>query len=246
MTQQDPKIEQLEWNIHEIVPTVDPDVMVEVQCYSTNDGHQYIPIRFYGYEYWINPKLWWGTDISTNDIIRICFTFPNERISRNLVLPTLRVGDLFVDVGAMYGSWTLPAAAMHANVMAFEPDSYSASVLEEHIKLNKCEKRVQVVQDFVGKKRTNSIDRWKLDKVKLIKIDVEGSEFDVLEGAVKTINRCKCNLLVELHTMMHGKKLDEYMTFLTNLCPKVPYRHYILPQKTAEKDDEYYHIYSFL
>jgi hypothetical protein len=33
----------------------------------------------------------------------------------------------------------------------------------------------------------------------LLKMDVEGSEFDVLTGAKETINRCRPDLLIELH-----------------------------------------------
>jgi len=242
-----PKTKNIEWNIHEIVEQYAEDEMVPVEAYSSDDGRVYVPIKFYGYEYWIWPSLdWKSNDIATNDIIRICFTFPNERQSRNITLPSLRQGDLFVDVGASYGSWTLPAAAMHCDVMAFEPDEYSVAILNEHVKINKFEKRVQVVADFVGKKQTDSIDRWKFDRIKLIKIDTEGTEFDVLQGAKKTINRCRPNLLVELHTQMHGKEPQEEIEFLNKLCPQFEYRHYILPQKSREQDEVYYHIYSFL
>ena len=241
-----PPTEPVEWNIHEIIEPCKDDEMVRVQAYSPGDGRVFVPIRFYGYEYWVLPTLWPGTDLATNDIIRICYTFPNERQSRNIVLPSLRQDDLFIDVGAAYGSWTLPAAAMHCKVMAFEPDSLSATILGEHIKINKFEKRVQVVRDSVSVKPTQSIDRWNLDKVRLIKIDTEGSEFDVLQSAKKTINKCRPNLLVELHTQMHGKEPKDEIEFLTNLCPQFEYHHYILPQKSREQDQEYYHIYHFL
>lgn len=241
------KIEYIQWNIHEIIePPLDGET-TRIDIYSTDDGHQYVPVRFFGYEYWLNPLLW-GGDIATNDILRLCFVFANERASRNIVLPSLRADDLFIDVGASYGSWTLPAAAMGANVFAFEPDFYSASVLLTHIKLNKFEKRVSVGQEFVGAKPTNSLDRHKnkFDKLKLIKIDTEGSELDVLKGAKKTINKYKPNILTELHTQIHGKTPDEFIKFMTDFYPKIPYRHYISSQKSREQDEEYFHIYSYL
>ena len=42
------------------------------------------------------------------------------------------------------------------------------------------------------------LDDFKLDNISLIKIDVEGFELDVLEGAVATLQRCKPFIVVEL------------------------------------------------
>ena len=42
-----------------------------------------------------------------------------------------------------------------------------------------------------------SIDSLNLKRVDLIKIDVEGMEMEVLQGAAETISRCKPVLLIE-------------------------------------------------
>ncbi|MDE2462138.1 MAG: FkbM family methyltransferase [Alphaproteobacteria bacterium] len=46
--------------------------------------------------------------------------------------------------------------------------------------------------------RVVRLDDENLDHVGFIKIDVEGHEFQVIEGAVKLLNRCRPNLLVEI------------------------------------------------
>ena len=240
---------EIEWNIHEIVEPLQHDEMMEVLCYITDDNTKLIPIKFYGCSYVIYPGLWWG-NIEENDIIRLCLTFPNERKSRNAVLPSLRSGMTMLDVGACYGSWTLPAASMGMDVIAIEPDSYSSSILQEHIKKNGFQSRVKVIKQFVGSDLTNSIDYLvqlhELKRVDFIKIDVEGSEFDVLAGAKKTIRKFKPKLLVELHTMKHRKTPDDEIKYLTKLCPKLKYQHFTMSQQDRKEDTEYFHMYHYI
>jgi FkbM family methyltransferase len=46
--------------------------------------------------------------------------------------------------------------------------------------------------------RTATLDSFELDRVSLVKIDVEGAEVCVLEGAVDTLHRCQPLILVEI------------------------------------------------
>lgn len=239
-----------DYNIHEIIEPNREDDFVEVYCEPVNNGvgGLLVPISFYGHKYIIDPMLWTESDMAKNDILRICFTFPNEKKSRNTILPTLRAGDTMIDVGACYGSWTLPAAAMGVNVIAIEPDEYADSVLNKHIKLNKFEKLVTVIKDSAGKKSANSIDSYvknlHIDNIKFIKIDTEGTEFDVLYGAKNTIKKFKPSVLVELHTMQHGKTPEDEIKFLAKykLC-RENYHHYAFQQRTRENDQSYFHMY---
>lgn len=230
----------IEWNIHELIESFDPSVKVGVKVYVTENGDAvFLPIDFFGYRYLVRPSLsrqYNKENMMDNPIAKICFSFPHERRSRNLVLPRLRSGDTMIDVGACYGSWTLPAAAMGCTVYAFESDSYSRSVLEHHIGINDFKQRVRVGGHVDSK---NSIDHLRLKDVKLIKIDTEGSEMEILDGCKKTIKRCKPNLLVELHTFKHGVTPEDY----TSAYPQ--YHHHIIDQRLdPERDNEYYHVYS--
>jgi hypothetical protein len=248
---------EIDWNIHELIAPPSADDMSVVTVYKNPDGLSVIPVSFFGCKYMLYPGLCWGGIVEDNDLIRICFTFPNERMSRNVILPSLRADNVMIDVGACYGSWTLPGAAMGMKVIAIEPDSYNAIILEQQIKLNGMVKRVTVVKKFAGKALLSApvgkiipidhlVKELQLERVDFIKIDVEGMEFDVLYGAKKTINKFKPKLLVELHTMEHGLTVEDEKKFLTKMCPKLNYKQFNLSQKTHEDDKEYYHCYHYI
>lgn len=60
-----------------------------------------------------------------------------------------------------------------------------------------------------------TLDSYKLTNVGLIKIDVEGSELDVLRGGVETIRKCRPKLLVEVWVDdWYTAKRDELRAFL--------------------------------
>jgi len=72
------------------------------------------------------------------------------------------------------------------------------------------------------------LDEFELDNVDLIKIDVEGWEFEVLKGAEQTVRRCKPVLMVEFtngggmkNKSMHNYCVDEYMEFIESLDYKL-------------------------
>jgi FkbM family methyltransferase len=67
------------------------------------------------------------------------------------VLHFLRSGDLFADVGANVGSYTILASGVvGCRTVAFEPDPASAATLERNIKLNKITDRVEIRLTAVG------------------------------------------------------------------------------------------------
>jgi len=134
------------------------------------------------------------------------------------VLHFLRPGDLFVDVGANIGSYTVLACATGANAISFEPVPATFDALLDNIHLNRLETRVEPRNQAVGRThgelemiadqdttnqalpsgdhytgKTIRVPLHTLDGTlqgrmpKLIKIDVEGFETEVLAGAEATL-----------------------------------------------------------
>lgn len=140
---------------------------------------------------------------------------------------TLPAGAI-VDAGANIGNHSLYfSVIMGRSVIAVEPYAPAHEVLEENIAINGLGDSVQIVGaalggaagrgrmllsdgDNIGAARfvpddngpvsVRTIDDIATDtRVALIKIDVEGSELDVLSGAAETINRCRPVVVVEVH-----------------------------------------------
>lgn len=135
-----------------------------------------------------------------------------------LVLHALRAGDLFIDIGANVGAYTLLAAATHARVMSVEPIPRTFNDLCRNIGINGLADQVQLLNlglgrvdgrlSFTGDLGTVNhvlapdevnnhaldVPVRTLDKVlsgqapTLIKIDVEGYETEVLAGGDSAVN----------------------------------------------------------
>jgi FkbM family methyltransferase len=137
----------------------------------------------------------------------------DEEIMRRI----LRPGDVFVDVGANIGTWSLYASTLigeSGKVYAFEPHPRTAGFLKRNIDLNRF-RNIEVSVTAVGDSQkmvmleekdndsTNNIAEngtipvpmTSLDAVlpacdiRLLKIDAEGSELQVLQGAARTLQR---------------------------------------------------------
>ena len=229
----------MEYNIHEIIENTDPHVFHNLKYFMTKN-EICLPIKFYGRPYIIRINSSFEQE-KINGLFRIFYTFIKERESRNLCLPILEKDDLFIDVGASVGSWTLPAATFGAKVIAIEPDEDSLEIFKHQLITNHIENQVSIIKQFAG---VDTIDSLNLDVIKLIKIDVEGAEFDVLTGARKTIENYTPNLLVELHTFANQKSPQDEIEFITNINPK--YKSKVISQKILEENQEHYHIYHYI
>lgn len=136
------------------------------------------------------------------------------------LLHILREDDLFIDVGANVGAYTILAcAAIGANGYAFEPVPSTYRRLLENVHLNHLENKVKCFNLGVGDKQGHiaftgsrntanhvlahgekdddaiQVEISTLDSIlmtespSVIKIDVEGYEIKVLEGALQTLKK---------------------------------------------------------
>jgi FkbM family methyltransferase len=132
------------------------------------------------------------------------------------VLHFLRPGDLFADVGANIGSYTILASGVcRARTLAFEPDPLAFAALSRNISVNRLEDLVRYRQCALGSHRGSVGFTVGLDTVNhvttathgtirtvaldtldhacgderpnLIKMDVEGFESEVLGGGAQTL-----------------------------------------------------------
>jgi FkbM family methyltransferase len=144
------------------------------------------------------------------------FSMTHEDWLRSLVSPFK--GELFVDIGAHVGTWAIRATRTFRHVVAIEPHPVFNRILRTTVAMNVIQ-NISVVSAILSNESsetqvssTNStkdqkrdlrvpirtLDSFKL-KPDLIKIDTEGSEFRVLQGASQTL-RAKPMIVIETHS----------------------------------------------
>jgi len=74
-----------------------------------------------------------------------------------------------------------------------------------------------------------TLDSYAFENVRLVKIDVEGSEMDVLEGARQTIESCRPALIVELLTGTHANPV----ALTQEICGAYGYQSWIVTKEGA-------------
>ncbi|WP_440676615.1 FkbM family methyltransferase [Candidatus Pelagibacter sp. HIMB1593] len=147
----------------------------------------------------------------------------------NFLFDYLDADDLFVDIGANIGAYTILAASKNSKVIAVEPIPSSYEILKKNILLNDFSNTVDIYNVAISDKDeslkfSNNLDALnhvlvngekysdiinipavKLDQIlngripKFIKIDVEGYESKVIDGAenIFSHNDLKC-IIIEL------------------------------------------------
>lgn len=139
-----------------------------------------------------------------------------------------------IDGGANVGRWAIAMAPHFDAVFAFEPVEFSYQAMRKHLEIERCdhvypiqtalfdrECRVQMksppkrsastafyAQQSASGQRAIRIDIMNLEDCGLIKLDLEGAELRALYGAVRTIERCKPVLIVEVVPKQLQRYLD--------------------------------------
>lgn len=137
--------------------------------------------------------------------------------------------DTVIDIGAYYGDSAIWwAKKFKVKVIAFEPLPGAFKELTQNLKLNHVEDRVTAYNLALGSGEkitggmgkgtmfnytdreqtleTKRLDDFKFEKVNIIKIDVEGFEYEVLKGAVNTIKRFHPKIILETHSVALRQK----------------------------------------
>lgn len=148
-------------------------------------------------------------------------------------------GALVLDIGANIGNHTLYLAAVAGcRVESFEPNPELCAALRESITLNGFGDRVHLHETGLGRAagaarfgvstpdnlggqhltlgegelRVSMLDSFVFDHpVAVIKLDVEGMEIDVLEGARKLLGRDRPLIYVECGTEAHYRRMSRWM-----------------------------------
>lgn len=152
----------------------------------------------------------------------------------------VKAGDMVFDIGCRLGSWTLPALAAGGTVWAIDPCRDSFFPLATQLFLNQFDTRCRHVAIMLGSE-TKMADfyatenagagegvpeqrlMYTLDclaqtcsKIDWIKIDVEGGELDVLQGAVQSLIKFSPTVIVEYHDHL-GASSDKVRELMSSL-----------------------------
>jgi FkbM family methyltransferase len=169
------------------------------------------------------------------------YTGLHEFKEMSFVLHMLRPKDLFVDVGANIGSYTILASAVAgAASISIEPISSTFENLMQNICLNGISSRVEALCIGIGaadailsftsnldtmnhvasreekeKKATVEVTVAPLDEIinerspRMIKIDVEGYEYEVVQGAAETLSQTSLDaVIIELAGTVNPYRSD--------------------------------------
>lgn len=147
-------------------------------------------------------------------------------------------GHVFVDVGANLGAYSVRAAAWDMKVYSFEPNPENVRGLRRNLELNHLS--VELLECALGSAegRANfspngalsrittsgevgvpirTLDSFELEQVDLLKVDVEGYELEVFQGARKTLERFHPALVVEMHHWIGAEKEAALFDILSTL-----------------------------
>jgi len=163
----------------------------------------------------------------------------------------LKIGDVFVDVGANIGVFTLLAAKIvgeTGKVMAFEPIPRLVEQIGRSARLNQFS-NIKVIQKAVGASPANmrlassshniggstlveennaeefhNVSVSALDselanqpKIDLIKIDVEGFEYEVLLGAKEVMSKHQPKIILEFSPSLYSKQRNQTSSSILSL-----------------------------
>lgn len=179
----------------------------------------------------------------------------NERkLRQKYFIPAIQAGSVFIDIGSAYGSWSIPAAMIGAQVYAVDPRPEVCQQLADSMALNGLQGNSVIINAAAANKVTEAgyemcdsgststttlqgqshvhckshsmvptitvdwlVSEYSIQKVDFIKVDAEGVELEVLQGAADTIRRFTPNMIIECHLMHDDKMVQKILGFVDSL-----------------------------
>ena len=166
--------------------------------------------------------------------------------------------DIVVDIGTYIGLHTIELSKLAKKVISFEPQPLISACIKKTIKemgLKNIDHYHMALGNDIGwtnihtnndgdasirgirdkkfsqsfKCRLNKLDNIVKEKIKLIKCDVEGYEWEVLAGAVATIEEYKPIIILEtFKTKRNMKELKEFCEFMEYSSTYISADNYLL------------------
>ncbi|MDW3204576.1 MAG: FkbM family methyltransferase [Alphaproteobacteria bacterium] len=153
-------------------------------------------------------------------------------------LDLVRARQVFVDIGAHVGLWSMQAEFDFAEITAFEPHPVHADLYRHNVgrgvlhevALGDAEAAVSLTSSPTSSGDTwvsgtgdipmRTLDGFGLERIDLLKIDTEGYELPILRGAAETLRRCRPVVVVEQKgrdARYHGGRDGEALDLLREM-----------------------------
>jgi FkbM family methyltransferase len=177
-------------------------------------------------------------DIPENFPEAIASLLLHEKKASDFLLGLFKPGQVFVDVGANVGGYSVRAAAKGMKVYSFEPNPDNLGLLKKNAEINHVPldalpfalgpnngqarlilngglSKISKDEGITVEMRT--LDSFALPAVDVVKIDVESFELEVLQGAKETLRAHHPAMMVEMHDWAGAKKEAALFALLNEL-----------------------------
>lgn len=179
----------------------------------------------------------------------------------------VREGDSFIDCGAGFGSYTLPALALGAHGVAVEPGKEEFFALCQNLHLNRFMGCIPVncvlcdvsgivmgydqithsanlhshtpMEHRVGETVDTLCTVYDYRSLEWLKIDVEGGEVHVIAGAENTLKKFRPKVIVEIHLGMKASLEDDVNSKLQ------PLGYRLSDRKTGKGVNDVWALYEY-